>query len=321
MLLLAVFTLYFFINMLAKNSDRQQWLLDIARSERGCGHALYYFPLDIFVKTRYNYLMSNLWQWHTERSLEMGKNTREMWELRNGFYRWLAEYLKEESAMAKELRQPSEERGRHKKGKIIGVVGSVTEAVTVKAEIISKLDDTNARLVAVGESAGLSVTPIKIKVEIICPVGDVALTSTAAERRISIEGKELKQEIESYINYLREVENPNIVDINEAKELYKSIKDNELYISSTDSGNGYRVTYYNGLDGRRQQQSVRDVLLIAGENTRLVDAPKRKDRADRAKQLGIYYRRLLGTDCMVLRRVYNFDKRYLDRRTQRLDNK
>lgn len=251
----------------------------------------------------------------------MRKNTREMWELRSGFYQWLAEYVKGKSTMAKELRQPSDERGRRKKGKIIGVVGSVTEAVTVKAEIISKLDDTNARLIEVGGSAGLPVTPIKITAEIICPVGDVALTSTAAERRISIEGKELKQEIESYINYLREAENPNIADINEAKELYKSIKENELYISSTDSGNGYRVTYYNGLDGRRQQQSVCDVLLIAGENTRLVDAPKRKDRADKAEQLGVYYKRLLGTDCMVLHRVYKFDKRYIKRRTQRLGNK
>ena len=246
---------------------------------------------------------------------------KEMWLLRNGFYKWLADYVTELSREVIEFRRPSEERGKRKKGKIIGFVNSVTQGAQIKGEIQGKLSDTNAQLVSLGSSAGVSVTPIKVKVEVISPLGDVALTQNAAQRRISVEGKAIKRDINDYIKYLKAQEKPNFRDINAANELYKAISDNELYISATDSGISYRVTYYSHIDGARKQQNVCDVLLIAGNDTRLIAAPQRKERADKAVQLGIYYKRLLDTDIMILHRVYEFNQRYIDRRIQRLANK
>ena len=247
-------------------------------------------------------------------------NTKKIWELRNDFYKWTADYVEENSTTVRNLRQPSEERGKRKKGKIIGIVGSVTQAVKIKAEIEGRLADTNAQLIALDKETVLSITPINMKIEIINPSGDVALTETPAERRISVEGKELRKEIRACIDYLRAQENPNEWEIGITEELYKNINARELYIRGTDSGCGYRVTYFSGLDGRRKQQSVCDVLIIIGnEDTKLVDAPKRKDRSDKAEQIGVYYKHLAGS--AILHRVYAFDKRYINRRLQRLDNK
>ena len=215
----------------------------------------------------------------------MSKTTKEMWELRNGFYKWLADYVTEQSRGVRELRKPSDEQGKRKKGKIIGFVSSVTQGAQIKGEIQRKLSDTNAQLKALGGSAGLSVTPVKVKVEIISPSGDVALTEGAAQRRISLEGKVIRQEIKAYIDYLKKQETPDKKEIETAEGLYRTIKADELYIRASDSGNSYRVTYYSQIDGKRKQQSVCDVLLIAGNgDTKLAEAPQRKERTDKAEQ-------------------------------------
>ena len=252
----------------------------------------------------------------------MSKTTQEMWELRNNFYNWLADFVKANSREVKELRKPTEERGKRKKGKIIGIVESVIVGKQIDGEIFLELSDVNKKLKALGDAAGLSVTPIKVKVEVIDPLDDVLLTEQAAQRRVSAEGTEIRQEIKAYIDYLKKQETPDKKEIETAEELYKAVKASELYIRASDSGNSYRVTYYNAIDKCRKQQNVGDVLLIAGGDfIRLLEAPKRKERADKAKQLGTYYKRLLGSDEMMLCRVYAFDKRYIKRRTQRLDNK
>ena len=251
----------------------------------------------------------------------MSRTTREMWELRNGFYEWIADYVKEQSYNICELRKPTKEHNKHNKGKIIGFVGSVTQAVSVKAELMNKLEDTNAQLQALGSSEGLSVTPINLKIKIISPLGDVTLTESAAQRRFSVEGKEVRADIKAYIEHLKSKESPNYNEIRIAEDLYRNIKTNKLYTRGTDSGNSYRVAYYNSLEGQRVQQSVCDVLLIAGEDISLVNVPKRKGREDKKEQLGIYYKRLLGSDEWILHRLYKFDERYLKRRTKRLDNK
>jgi len=246
-------------------------------------------------------------------------NTEKILELRNGFYKWVSDYVEEKSTTVRNLRQPSEERGKRKKGKIIGIVGSVTQAVQIKAEIEGRLADTNAQLVTLGMKTA-SITPINIKTEIINPSGDVALTETPAERRIPVEGKALRNEIKNCIEYLKTQEKTDDWEIGTTEELYKSIKASELYIRGTDSGYGYRVTYFSGMDGCRKQQSVCDVLIIVGnEDTKLVDAPKRKERADKAEQIGVYYNHFAGA--AVLHRVYAFDKRYINRHLKRLDNK
>ena len=251
----------------------------------------------------------------------MSKTTRDMWELRNGFYQWVADYVKEQSYNVCELREPTKEHNKHNKGKIIGFVESMSQSKKIESELLNKLENTNTQLQALGSSAGLSVTPINIQIKAIAPVGDVILTSKPAERRLSVEGKEAQADIKAYIEYLKCNECPNYNKIHIAEDLYRNIKTDELYTMGTDSGTSYRVAYYNSLDGCRVQQSVCDVLLIAGEGISLVDVPKRKCRKDKAEQLGVYYKRLLSSDEWILHRLYKFDKRYFQRRIKRLDNK
>lgn len=251
----------------------------------------------------------------------MANGKKELWELRNGFYSCVTEIIAESSREVRELRQVDDTPYRQKKGKFIGIVDGMEQAVKVKGEILALQTRTNEKMRLAASSAGLPVTPIALKVEIIKPEGDVALTEGAAQRRISAKGKVIRQEIKAYIDYLKAQENPDFTEISIAEELYKNISTEELYISATDSGSSYRVSYYSGFDRSRKQQSVGDILLIAGDSdTQLVQAPQRKRRADRSVQLGVYYKQIANSNQMALHRVYEFDKRYIKRRENRLQD-
>lgn len=246
----------------------------------------------------------------------------ELFHLRRGYYEWVAEAVDRVALSVTSLRQTNDGyEHRIYKCKLIAVVDSVTSAVELKGKIDNEARAITAQMATIGQQGGLKVTPIKMKVDIVNATGDVALTVRPAQCRVSDKGSEIRQRIEVYLDHLRKQDPPDDMAISVAERLHDSIKARDLYISATDSGAQYRVTYYNYFDGKRYQRSVGDVLIVVGnEQTKIVEAPLRKARADKSAPLGIYYT-YPAPEIAILHQVYPFNPAYIKRRKQRLLNK
>lgn len=236
----------------------------------------------------------------------------ELRELRNGLYKWIIDYLtKHRTDNNLFILKNANEKGRAEKGKAIIIVKSFAEAIKIKNAIEREITQTNLKLETAALSSGLSATPIKQKIKIIGALSNVFLSKNGAQKRIGMKGKDVKPYIEQYIKHLQSEETLDTDEISRAKKLCKSISKDKLYIYATDTGTSYRVTYFNSVDNKRKQETVCDVLIIAGENVNLIDAPLRKERSDRAEQLGTFYTYTLGVP--IFHRLYNYDVRYIGR--------
>lgn len=244
----------------------------------------------------------------------MGK--RELWQLRNELHETVYTVVRDGCVSVRELREPTDAPEKHiHSGKIIGLLRDREQAEVLKSMIEDEIAQTNERMKAAARTMGgdLPTAPIKYKISMIECIGDVALSRSAAQRRIGITGEVLKKEIIEHIDRLQKREFPDDDAIQAALAFLNSIDVKALYADAVDSGTAYRVSWYDAATYKRCQRNVGHILLVVGgEGSRIVDAPMRKARSDRAQQLYCYERP--GVGGTMLHRIYPYDMRYANRR-------
>lgn len=230
------------------------------------------------------------------------KNNRQTNEYQNKCEKELYDYIKANCISFKELRSPLSEHSMHKSGKIIGITDD-NSADDLLHEIRRLID------IAEGDDTGRTIDH---KLYTAHALGDVLLSAQKAYRRISIGGEELQNQIGAYIEHLLSVDIPDNELVKTQRDLIELIDPKKRYISAAFSGMNYRVTYFDTDMKRRLQKSVNDILIIIGNaDTRILDAPPRKERSDKQPLIGIYYVPVAGK--WVQRNIYEFDERYLGR--------
>lgn len=244
---------------------------------------------------------------------------KDLYEIRNNLHTWVYNYLKENCDRYHELYSAISRCSRKNSCKMICVVSSTATADEIQAQLVSKIAETNSVLHRIGESNLIDVSDIKYKIEVINAADNIILNTLPAQRRVSVEGAKIIPEIQAYIKWLEKDIVKNRPEIQEEKELLSRINSGRIYTVASDSGNSYRVSYFDSNENCRRQCSVGDVLIVVGTNIEITDAPHRKSRSDRAEQLGTYIKRVLDQEYYY--RIYPFNEKYLNRRTLRLNNK
>ena len=230
-----------------------------------------------------------------------------VYEIRNDLHQQVSEILDEKSVNTRILRYAFASE-RKKSVKAIAVVDTIDAAVDLKKLIEHRIKVANNNLSELFILCPDAFTPIKYKIRIITAFGSVQIKERDAQQRKSITGDTLLEKVSDYLKSLEESPERDENAIRDTQALLSKINPDELYISAIDTGKNYQVSYFDHEQGKREHCSVCDILIVAGESISLVDAPLRKVRADRAEQIGYYYR---GAE---LNRIYNFDKRYIKRR-------
>ena len=244
---------------------------------------------------------------------------KDIYEIRNNLHEWVYDYLKESCDRYHELHSALSPTARKNACKMICIVSNTAAADEIKAQLVSKIVETNAVLHRIGESNSIDISDIKYKIEVINATDNIMLNTLPAQRRVSSSGAQIIPEIQAYIKRLEEDTAKNRLKIQEGKELLSRIDSRKIYTVASDSGNSYRVSYFDCDDNCRRQCSVGDVLIVVGTDIEIVDAPHRKSRSDRAEPFGMYIKQVFDQEYYY--QIYPFNEKYLNRRTQRLSNK
>lgn len=231
-------------------------------------------------------------------------------EIRVELHEAIREIIEENSRCYKICREPSKERFRHHYVKAIAVVDDETSAELLLQKMNIEIERANRQLHRISNLA----KPINYKTNTIKAVGDVTISKSTAQRRYSLTGKQLKNELKLYEEELKESPIKDHETIEKNSKLMAQIKDRSLYICAIDSGMRYYANYYEKIAGHRHHVSVGDVLIIIGKDVSLTDAQVRKERSDKSVQIGHF--------CKKERyyAVYNYDMRFIKRRNNRREN-
>lgn len=188
------------------------------------------------------------------------------------------------------VREPNSSR-KQSAPKMIIVVGTDEQAEELKNKCLNLIERANSNI---RNELKESISPryeVRYSVNTIHSAGNVALSIHSAQRRRKMLGSEVRKKLEQIKSTLNSslsvVKCEDIAVIsNYIDKCMGEIRDTSHYILAEATGSSYRVTYFNG--EFREQISVGNLLIVvSSEDIQIVDAPARKQRADKKEYL--YY--------------------------------
>lgn len=169
--------------------------------------------------------------------------------------------------------------------KVIVVVGTEEQAEHIRQHCLDTVQQTNDY---VDDLLAKSSPRYKInyKVNIVHAKGDVFLSVHAAQSRKTAEGKAVIGTLESYLKELDENKEQDKKLIDTIRRYIALVNPESQYTWAKSTGNNYRLTYFDPNKSQRMQISVDHITVIVGDQqTRIQDAPERKERTDRKQPL------------------------------------
>jgi hypothetical protein len=162
--------------------------------------------------------------------------------------------------------------------KAIVVVSDVERAKALENAIKGIVDTSNDNIEAELKGSLEPQYEIKYKVKTLLADGDIILTERTAEKRIKTTGKSLYSRLENIISRLdRTTEQHTIKQI---QAFIETLNKDGNYVFSVQTGNSYRVTYFDSTSASRKQCNVGNVLIVVGSG-KVKTPEQRKQRSDK----------------------------------------
>lgn len=214
------------------------------------------------------------------------------------------------------IRDPYGKREYIRPCKLVCVVEDTETAEKLKSKIEKDIAETNQRRNQLAELSQALIKDISLKIQTIRVKGNISVSISGAQRRMSVTGEEAINHIIERIEQLKRNECDQ--DAEDAKKLLALIDKKELYTVAKESGKSYRVTYYDPSKGCRAQCSIGNILIAIGKGVDIMQSSPRKERSDASEALGIYdvWYKDNGNLCevsLIYPFNYNYQKRRLDR--------
>ena len=191
------------------------------------------------------------------------------------------------------LKEPNQSK-LHPAGKVIVVVETMEQAERLKQYCVNQVQQSNIRI----EQLLNKTSPryeIKYKINIVRASGDVFLSVRDADNRKTVSGSDVIKTLQSFLERLDEKKEDDKETAEVIRKDIQKIQKNKKYTLAQSTGNNYRITYYDSDVSRRVQASVGNVMIVVSNTqTKIQDAPERKQRTDKKEPLFVIRLPLFG---------------------------
>ena len=182
------------------------------------------------------------------------------------------------------LKEPNQSR-LHPAGKIIVVVETMEQAESLKQYCVNQVQQSNIRIEQLLNKSSPRYE-IKYKINVVRASGDVFLSVRDADSRKTVSGSDVIKTLQSVLERLDENKEDDKATAEIIRKDIQKIQKNKKYTWAQSTGNNYRITYYDSDNSKRVQASVGNVMIVVSNSqTKIQNAPERKQRADKKEPL------------------------------------
>ena len=182
------------------------------------------------------------------------------------------------------LKEPNQSR-LHPAGKIIVVVETMEQAERLKQYCVNQVQQSNIRIEQLLNKS-FPRYEIKYKINVVRASGDVFLSVRDADSRKTVSGSDVIKTLQSVLERLDENKEDDKATAEIIRKDIQKIQKNKKYTWAQSTGNNYRITYYDSDNSKRVQASVGNVMIVVSNSqTKIQNAPERKQRADKKEPL------------------------------------
>lgn len=191
------------------------------------------------------------------------------------------------------LKEPNKSK-LHPAGKVIVVVETMEQAEKIRQHCVNQIQQSNIRIEEILKKTAPRYE-IKYKINIVRASGDVFLSVRDADSRKNVSGSDVIKTLQSFLERLDENKEDDKATAEVIRKDIQKIQKNKKYTWAHSTGNNYRITYYDSDNSKRVQASVGNVMIVVSDSqTKIQNAPERKQRTDKKEPLFVIRLPLFG---------------------------